>query len=114
MTITTAVLCPETQVTASAVAYITGTAAQKTVITRARATNSDTATAYTLTVYRVASGGSAGTTNILVNARPIAPGATDLLPELNGMVLAAGDTIQALASTTAKLNFTASGFYSTQ
>lgn len=113
MTIQTAVLCPSTQVTNTAVTYVTGSASQKTVITRARATNSDTATAYTLTVYRVPSGGSAATGNILINARSIAPGATDLLPELQGMVLGAGDTIQALASTTLKINFTASGFYTT-
>ena len=114
MTVRPVVLCPETQITGSAVTYITGAASQMTTITRARMTNSDTATAYTFTVYRVASGGSAGSTNILINARSIAPGGSDLCPELNGMTLNAGDTIQALASTTAKLNFTASGFTSTQ
>lgn len=114
MTIQTKVLCASTQLTGSAATYITGAASQKTTITRARITNSDTATAYTFTVYRVASGGSAGSTNLLINARSVAPGGSDLCPELNGMVLDAGDTIQALASTTAKLNFTASGFTSTQ
>lgn len=114
MAINNVVLCAETQVTGSAATYITGALSLKTIITRARATNSDAATAYTLTVYRVASGGSAGTTNIIINARSIAPSGSDLLPELNGMVLNAGDTIQALASTTAKINFTASGYTSTQ
>jgi hypothetical protein len=113
MTITTAVLCPATQLTGSAATIITGATNQKTVITRARFTNSSASTAYTFTVYRVASGGSAGTTNILINARSIAAGGSDLAPELTNMVLAAGDTIQALASTTAEINAFASGFYST-
>lgn len=114
MTIQTVVLCASTQLTGSAATYITGAALQKTVITRARIANSDTSTAYTFTVYRVPSGGSASSANIIINARSVAPGSSDLCPELNGMVLAAGDTIQALASTTLKLNFSASGFTSTQ
>lgn len=114
MTIQIVVLCPSTQLTGSAATYITGAALQKTTITRARITNTDTATAFTFTLYRVASGGSASASNLLVNARSVAPGSNDLVPELNGMVLNAGDTIQGLASTTAKLNFTASGFTSTQ
>lgn len=113
MTITTASLCPSTQLTAAAATYITAAASQKTVITRARLTNSDSATAYTGTIYRVPNGGSAIAGNILVNARSIAPGGSDLLPELQGMVLTAGETIQALASTTLKLNFTAAGYYTT-
>lgn len=113
MPITTAVLCASTQLTGSAATYVTGSASQKTVITRARATNSDGATAYTITLYRVPSGGSAATGNIVVNGRSIPPGGSDLLPELQGMVLNAGDTIQGLASTTLKINFTASGYYTT-
>lgn len=111
--ITTAVLNAGTQLTGSAVTQVTGAASQKTVVTRARFTNSDTATAYTFTVHRFASGGSAGATNIIINARSIAPGGSDMAPELNGMVLSAGDVIQALASTTAKINCFVSGFYST-
>lgn len=103
-----------TQLTGSAVAQVTGAPSQKTIITKARVANSDTATAFTFTVYRVPSGGSPGATNIIINARSVAPGGSDLAPELAGMTLNPGDTIQALASTTAKLNFTASGFYSTQ
>jgi hypothetical protein len=107
------VLCPSTQITNAAATYITAAAALKTVITRARVTNSDASVAYTFTLYRVPSGGSALAGNILVNARSVPVGGSDLVPELNGMVLNAGDTIQALASTTLKLNFTASGFTST-
>ena len=113
MATTLAVLCPSTQLTASAATYVTAAASLKTVITRGRITNSDASVAYTFTLYRVASGGSATAANILVNARSVPAGGSDLVPELNGMVLNAGDFIQALASTTAKLNFTASGFTST-
>lgn len=114
MAVTTKVLCPATQLTGSAATIITGAANQKTVITKARFTNSDTGGAYTFTVYRVPSGGSASSANILINARSIAANGSDLAPELTGMVLDAGDTIQALASTTLKINAFASGFYSTQ
>lgn len=114
MTIQTKVLNGGQQLTASAVAIVTGVASMKTVITKARFANLDTATAFTFTVYRVASGGSAGTSNIIINARSIAPNCTDLAPELAGMTLDPGDTIQALASTTLKINAFASGFTSTQ
>lgn len=114
MTVTTQVLNGGQQLTASAAAIVTGGAAMKTVITKARFANLEAATAYTFTVYRVPSGGSPATSNIIINARSIAPSCTDLAPELNGMTLNAGDTIQALASTTLKINAFVSGFASTQ
>lgn len=104
-----AVLCPETQLTNSVATYITGPANSKIVIKQASFTNG-TGGAVTITVHRVVSAGTAGATNIVIPARSIAAGAVDRAPELFNMVLNAGDTIQALASAAASINFTASGF----
>tara|TARA_R110000868_G_scaffold143298_1_gene361346 strand:- start:5031 stop:5375 length:345 start_codon:yes stop_codon:yes gene_type:complete len=109
--VTPAVLCAATQITNAAATYITGAAASQTIIKRA-VFNNITAGAVTITVYRVASGGSAGTTNEVISARPVSAGATDLAPELANMVLNAGDTIQAKASANTSVNMTASGFIS--
>jgi hypothetical protein len=107
--VTPAVLAPSAQLTAGVVTYITGTANAQTIIKRAVFTNV-TAGAVTFTVWRVPSGGTSGSTNLLIDARSIAAGGTDLAPELANMVLYAGDTIQAEASAATSINFTASGF----
>jgi hypothetical protein len=107
------VLAASAQLTESAVAYITGALNGLTIIKSASFSNV-TPGSVSFTVYRVASGGTPGVTNILIDTRPIpaAPG-TDLAPELTNMVLNPGDTIQCLASATGSLNFTASGFFAT-
>ena len=103
-----AVLCAATQITNAAVAYITGPANAQIIIKNAVFTNV-TGGAITITVYRVASGGSPGATNTIISARSIGANATDRAPELINMVLNGGDTIQALASANTSINFTASG-----
>lgn len=107
--VTPAVLQPGTVLTVGAVAYVTGVAASQTIIKRAVFSNA-TAGAVTITVYRVISGGTAGVTNVIINARSIAANGTDLAPELANMVLNPGDTIQALAGAAASINVFASGF----
>lgn len=111
VTVTPAVFCPSTQITTGAVAYVTGPANGQALIKRAVFTNI-TAGAVTITVYRVASGGSPGSANIVIDARPVPALGTDLAPELSNMVLSAGDTIQALASANTSINLTVSGFIS--
>lgn len=110
--VTPAVLSQSLQLTTSAVVYVTGSLNGQTIIKRGVFTNV-TAGAITITVYRVTNGGTAGATNILIDARSIAALGTDLAPELANMVLNAGDTVQCLASAGSSINFTASGFVAT-
>lgn len=63
------------------------------LITKATITNLDTVQR-TVTVYRVPSGGTAGSTNIIVNALPIQAGETEALP-LSAQPLLGGQTLQA-------------------
>jgi hypothetical protein len=109
--VTPVVLAASAQLTNSAATYITGAANGQTIIKGAVFSNV-TNGAVTVTVYRVASGGTPGPTNLLIPARSIgAAPATDLAPELTNMVLNPGDTIQCLASAATSINFTASGFF---
>lgn len=66
------------------------------------------ASATTVTIHAVPSAGSAGTTNRIFSALPIAPNAT-LTLDLS-QVLTAGDTIQALAGATSAVNVMISGY----
>lgn len=61
----------------------------------------------TATIYLVQSGGSAGNTNIVYQAIPIAAGDTYII-DTERLVLANGDTIQALASATSSITMTVS------
>jgi hypothetical protein len=62
------------------------------------ATN-DTTVADTATFYKVPSGGAAGVTNLIMNAKAIGDKESYECPEVVGQVLDAGDTIDALAGT---------------
>src|ERR1700743_528480 len=95
--VTPAVLQAGSQITTTPVIYILGGAASQTIIKRAVFTNTS-ATAVTITVYRVLSGGTFGPTNEIIAARSIPANGTDLAPELANMVLNGGDAIYALAS----------------
>jgi hypothetical protein len=109
MTIQPAVLLASTGLPASEAAIYTVPANGISVIKRAVFTNIDTVTR-TLTVYRVANGGSAGTSNTLISAYRISPGQAYVSPELGNMVLNAGDSIHAFADSANKVNATMSGF----
>lgn len=83
-------------------------------ITAATVCNSDAATPYDLTVYKFASGGAAGADTAILNTKTIAAKDTYIISELLGHVLEPGDVIQAIASTTLKLNLFVSGVEITQ
>lgn len=108
-TATPAVLQPGATLGTSAGAIITAAANTTDIIKRAVFSN-PTGAAVTFTVYRVPSGGSISTGAIVISARSIAAGGTDLAPELSDMVLNAGDSIEALASAASSINAFASGF----
>lgn len=80
----------------------------KTIIDKATVTNTSAANA-TLSVNLVTSGGSAGVSNLIVDARAIAPDETYTLPELVGQVLEPGGFISTLASTASALTIRFSG-----
>lgn len=94
--------------TASAATYVTASGTSKVIIKSAVFTNTDSV-ARTITVHRVASAGSAAATNIVINAFSLTAGQAYVSPELANMVLNAGETLQALASTTAVVNINVSG-----
>jgi len=64
--------------------------------------NIDTTTAYTVTVYFVNSGGSAGDSTTVIKAATVAAGTTVRFPF--NTFIDAGGTVQALASTTNKIS----------
>lgn len=94
MATTPSVLVAGQVMTGSVVTYYTAPAAVRVRVTNATVTNT-TAGGLPLTVYRVASGGSAGTGNTVISAKTVSAGETYNCPELIGKVLAAGDFIQA-------------------
>ena len=80
----------------------------KAIIDKFTATNTSAANV-TLSVNLVTSGGSAGVTNLIVDARAIAPGETYTFPELVGQVLESGGFISTIASAATSLTIRASG-----
>lgn len=80
----------------------------KCIIDKFTVTNTNTSNV-TISVNLVASGGSAGNSNLIVKTRSVVPGETYLCPELVGQVLEAGGFISTLASAATSLTITASG-----
>lgn len=80
----------------------------KTVIDKFTVTNT-TAGNVVFSCNLVAFGGVAGTANLVLSARTIAPGETYTCPELVGQSLEAGDFISTLAGTATALTISASG-----
>ena len=105
------VMTPVTQLTASAVVMYTQPVNSKGQILRAGVYNTDTVPRV-VTIYRVPSGGSPGTTNIVVasTAGRVLNGQDVIFNALAGMVLNPGDTIQALADAANVVNFFMSGY----
>ena len=81
----------------------------KTRITAASICNTEAATPYTVNVYKIPVGDTAATANKIINTRTIQAQETYPCPELIGQILEAGDSLDADASTTLKLNFIVSG-----
>jgi hypothetical protein len=68
-----------------------------------------TAAAIPVTAYLVATGGVAGVANQLIDGYVVAAGATYVSPELAGLVLPAGSTLQCFAGTAGAIVLYASG-----
>lgn len=79
-----------------------------TIIDKFTATNT-TAGNVTLSVNLVPSAGAAATSNLVIQARAIAPGETFTFPGLVGQVLKPGDFISTIASAATSLTISASG-----
>jgi hypothetical protein len=96
------------QLTGSAATYYTSPTNGRTVIKKMTFSNNDSS-ARTVTVYLIASGGSAGVTNILTIAKSLAASETWECTEAEGHIIGGGDFIQALADVTAKVTMHLSG-----
>ena len=80
----------------------------KTIIDKFTVTNT-TATAATIAVNLVASGGAAGASNTVLYTKSVAAGETYTCPELVGQVLEDGGFISTIAGTASALTISASG-----
>lgn len=90
-------LLANSTLTGSVVPYVTSPRNGSNTITSAVLTNS-TGGAITVNVYNVPSGDSPGVGNIVISARSIAAGTSYACPELVGLVLKLGATLQASGS----------------
>ena len=93
---------------AAAIPY-TAPVGTRTRITAASIINTEAATPYTVDVHKIPAGDSAAAANKIINTRTIQAKETYPCPELIGQILEPGDKLDALASTTLKLNFIVSG-----
>lgn len=80
----------------------------KTIIDKFTATNTSAGNV-TISVNLVASGGSPGVSNLIVDTRTVAPDETYTFPELVGQVLEPGGFISTLAGAATSLTIRASG-----
>lgn len=84
----------------------------KVVIRHVTFTNTDTGSR-TVTAHLVPAGGSVSASTMVMDAQSIAASATYVSPELSGIVMNAGDTLQMFADTAAKVSVNASGIQQT-
>ena len=82
--------------------------AVRTIIDKCTVTNV-TATAATVAINLVASGGAAGTSNVVLQTRTIQPSETYLCPEIVGHILSAGDFVSGIAGTASAIVIRMSG-----
>jgi hypothetical protein len=101
-------LIPPLQLAAAVAVVLTAPANTTYRIGRAGFSN-PTAAAIAVTCYLVASGGAPSAANVLIDALVVAAGATYVSPELAGLVIPAGATLQAFAGTAAAVVMYASG-----
>ncbi len=80
----------------------------RAIIDKFTATNTSAGNV-TISVNLVTNGGSAGVSNLIVDARSIAPDETYTFPELVGQVLESGGFISTIASAATSLTIRASG-----
>lgn len=107
MTVSIKVLIPSKQAEASQTTQYTATAA-KAIIDKFTGTNTSAGNV-TISVNLVSSGGAAGVSNLIVDARTIAPDETYTFPELVGQALEPGGFISTLASAATSITIRASG-----
>lgn len=107
MTVTVSNIIPPRQAEAVQTSQYTSENA-KTIIDKFTATNTSSANV-DLSVNLVENGGTPGNSNLVVNARTLAPGETYTFPELVGQVLEDGGFISTLASAATSLTISAAG-----
>lgn len=107
MTVTVKVLIPAKQAENSQTTQYTAINC-KAIIDKFTATNTSGGNV-TIGVNLVASGGSAGAANLIVDTRSIAPDETYTFPELVGQALEAGGLISTISSAATSLTIRASG-----
>lgn len=107
MAVTVKVLVPPKQLENTATTQYTASAV-KAIIDKATVTNTSSSNA-TLTVHLVTSGGTAGNSNLIIDAKTIVPDETYLCPELVGQVLEVGSFISTTASAGTALTMRVSG-----
>jgi hypothetical protein len=105
MTTTAVALIPGSTLTAALATYYTCQPNTTDVFKRTSFANTGTG-AVTITVNLVR---AAGGTVVLIPSQPISPNATYVSPEMAGLTMGAGDSLQMVASTTAVINVVASG-----
>lgn len=108
MTVTAKCLVESAFAASSAATVYTVPGSTKAIIDKFTATNTDGSTR-TVTIYLVPSGGSAGTSNQIIQARSISAGATSDITELQNQILNTGDFISVLASAGSLVVIRASG-----
>jgi hypothetical protein len=107
MTVTVKVLIPAKQAENAQTTQYTATNC-KTIIDKFTATNT-TAGNVAISVNLVTSGGTAGVTNLIVDARSLAPDETYTFPELVGQALEPSGFISTLAGAATSLTIRANG-----
>lgn len=107
MAVTVKNLIPRKQAESSQTTQYTATNC-KTIIDKFTVTNTS-ANNVTLSVNLVASGGSAGDSNLVLKAKSIAPSETYTCPELVGQTLEASGFISTIAGAATSLTISASG-----
>jgi hypothetical protein len=108
VTVTPKVLIAAKQAANTQTTQYTAPASTKAVVDKFTVTNTS-ANAASLSVNLVTTGGSPGASNLIVDARVIAPDECYTLPELVGQVLEAGGYISTLASAASALTIRCSG-----
>ena len=108
MTVTAKPIINPLLITNAEVTQYTTPGGTRTIIDKFTGTNTS-ATAATISVKLVASGGAAGALNSIVLSKTLAPGECYTFPEIVGHVLNPGDFISTLAGTTGVIAVRASG-----
>lgn len=108
MTVTAKTLIASQDAANTQTTYYTAGAGMRTILDKFTATN-HSASAVTLSINLVASGGSASDVNLIVDTKSLAAGETYTFPEVVGHVLDAGGFVSAIASASASLSIRSSG-----